>query len=222
MEVLEIKTLRGGGRFGQRFDRYKSITLSGAGSQDTMFSDRRNMVKEVPTQVGGGVIAWDIAPCEDWFNELYRVSKNQIIWGANYFPNMPATRCFIVWEKLSISERFSMAMCEYAWTSFDGNAKLYKQMPQGVKGDRFHPTQKPIELYAWILKNFAKEGESIFDPMMGSMSSRIAAYKLGFDYVGCEMCKEYFDAGNERFERHCLEITKTKNGQKYEQKRLFD
>ena len=113
-----------------------------------------------------------------------------------------------------------MAMAEYAWTSFNGNAKLYKQMPQGTKGDRFHPTQKPIELYAWTLKNFAKQGDTIFDPMMGSQSSRIAAYKLGFDYVGCELNKDYFEAGNARFDKHCNGIEVVGN-RVYKQQSLF-
>ena len=191
--------------FGGRFARYNALGQEGRGQKNTMC---------------GGVISWDIAPCEEWFDELYRVSKNQIIWGANYFPNMPATRCFIVWEKLSISESFSMAMAEYAWTSFNGNAKLYKQTPQGTKGDRFHPTQKPIELYAWTLKNFAKQGDTIFDPMMGSQSSRIAAYKLGFDYVGCELNKDYFEAGNARFDKHCNGIEVVGN-RVYKQQSLF-
>lgn len=93
------------------------------------------------------IIGWDVAPTEEYFKELFRVTKHQIIWGANYFPNMPPTRCFIVWRKLTISEKFSMAMAEYAWTSFNGNAKVFECAPQGKANDpRFHPTQKPIEL----------------------------------------------------------------------------
>ncbi len=147
--------------------------------------------------------AWDKLPCDDFFTELFRVSKNQIIWGANYFDGMPATRCFIVWKK-QIPENFSMAMCEYAWTSFQGNAKVveFSQLSRGTD-KRFHPTQKPVELYAWLLKNYARQGDKIFDPMMGSQSSRIAAYKLGFDYTGCEIEKLYFEKGNERFMREC-------------------
>lgn len=150
-----------------------------------------------------GIDEWDKAPSIDFFDELIRVSKNQIIWGANYFDCMPATRCFLVWEK-HIPEQFSMAMCEYAWTSFQSNAKIVKIRQQSKVGDkRFHPTQKPIDLYAWIIKNYANEGDIIFDPMMGSQSSRIAAYKMGFDYVGCEVEPLYFNKGNERFEKMC-------------------
>lgn len=164
---------------------------------------------------------WDKTPSDEFFEELFRVSKNQIIWGANYFDGMPATRCFLVWKK-QIPEQFSMAMCEYAWTSFQGNAKVVEFSQLSKVGDkRFHPTQKPIELYAWILRNFAKDGDLIFDPMAGSFSSRIACWKLGFDYVGCEIEKIYFDKGNERFDKLCKnEITLT-DGSKIKQLSLF-
>lgn len=115
-----------------------------------------------------------------------------------------------------------MAMAEYAWTSFNGNAKVFEYPPQGKIGDRFHPTQKPVELYAWVLRMFAKSGDRIFDPMMGSQSSRIAAYKLGYDFCGCELDKEYFEKGCERFERECHGITKMQDGTTVRQLSLFD
>ena len=115
---------------------------------------------------------WDeSAPDNSYFKELFRISKNQIIWGGNYF-NLPPTRCFVVWRKLNISDKFSMAMAEYAWTSFQSNAKVFEFAPQGNK-DRFHPTQKPVMLYKWLLEHYAKKGDKIFDPMMGSGSSRL-------------------------------------------------
>ena len=114
-----------------------------------------------------------------------------------------------------------MAMCEYAWTSFPRNALFFEYPPQGdPKDPRFHPTQKPVELYAWLLRHFAKRGDTIFDPMMGSQSSRIAAYKLGFDFTGCELDKVYFDKGCERFDRECNGITISDNGKKYQQTQL--
>jgi site-specific DNA-methyltransferase (adenine-specific) len=175
-------------------------------------------------QVDGSPIdidEWDKAPDDDFFEEIFRVSKNQIIWGANYFDGMPATRCFLIWKK-QIPEKFSMAMCEYAWTSFQGNAKIVEFRQQSKAGDeRFHPTQKPIELYAWILKNYAKEGDKIFDPMMGSGSSRIAAYQMGFDFVGCEVEPLYFNKGNERFDKICRGIAKQSNGKTIVQPMLF-
>ncbi len=160
---------------------------------------------------GKSIIDWDIAPNKEFFDELFRVSENQIIWGGNYF-SLPPTRCFIIWEKLTISENFSMAMAEYAWTSLNGNAKIFSAAPQGEKGDRFHPTQKPILLYAWLLDKYAKKGDKIFDPMMGSQSSRIAAYMKGFDFWGCEIDEYYFKKGNERFEKRCLGIEQTDSG----------
>ena len=181
------KSCDGGGRFGGLFDKYK-IDRRGGGWAG---------------KYGKKIIAWDTAPDGEFFEELFRVSENQIIWGANYFASMPPTRCFVVWRK-PIPENFSMAMAEYAWTSFAANAKVYEGTAQGDKSDpRFHPTQKPVKLYAWLLRQFAKKGDNIFDPMMGSQSSRIAAYRLGYDYTGCELDKEYFDLGNERFARQC-------------------
>lgn len=131
---------------------------------------------------------------------MFRVSKNQIIWGGNYF-NLPPTRCFVVWDKLTISAEFSMAMCEYAWTSFKGkNAKRWEGAPQGTKADpRFHPTQKPVGLYKFLLSQFANKGDRILDPFLGSGSSRIAAWEMGFDFVGCEIDTGYFTMQEQRF-----------------------
>ena len=142
------------------------------------------------------IIAWDTAPEKEYFDELFRVSRNQIIWGGNYFP-LPPTRCFLVWRKLTISENFSMAMAEYAWTSFNGNAKVFEYAPQD--STRFHPTQKPKALYDWIYKLYAKPGMKILDTHLGSGSSRIAAYDAGLDFVGYEIDKEYFDKQEQRF-----------------------
>lgn len=113
-------------------------------------------------------------------------------------------------------------MAEYAWTSFQANAKVFECAPQGSKDDvRFHPTQKPIALYGWLLKNFAEQGQTIFDPMMGSQSSRIAAYRMGFDYYGCELDSEYFRAGSERFERMCMGVAKKTENYTIVQTKLF-
>lgn len=158
--------------------------------------DRGNLGEQVRKKI----IAWDIAPKQEYFDELFRVSRNQIIWGGNYFA-LPPTRCFLIWKKLNIPENFSMAMCEYAWTSFFSNAKVFECFASGQTG-RFHPTQKPVELYTWILKNYANEGDKILDTHLGSGSSRIAAYDLGFDFVGYEIDKEYFRKQEARFEQH--------------------
>lgn len=153
---------------------------------------------------GKKIIAWDIAPKEEYFTELFRVSRNQIIWGGNYFA-LPPTRCFLILRKTNIPENFSMAMCEYAWTSFNDNAKVIDINMQNQIG-RFHPTQKPVELYEWIYRRYAKEGDKILDTHLGSGSSRIAAYDMGFDFVGCEIDKEYFDKQEERFAAHSAQV----------------
>lgn len=186
--------IRAGRRFGQKFARYK----------------RRGETR----------IMWDEAPNEGYFKELFRVSKNQIIWGANYFSGLPPTRCFLVWRKLSISERFSMAMAEYAWTSFSGNAKVFEYAPQGDEF-RFHPTQKPVALYSWIFQKFANSGDKILDTHMGSQSSRIAAYQAGLDFYGCEIDSDYFRKGCERFDREAKGITRI-CGKTIIQQSLFD
>lgn len=151
---------------------------------------------------GTDIRHWDVAPPKEYFAELARISKNQIIWGGNYF-DLPPTRCFLVWRKLTISEKFTMAMCEYAWTSFNDNAKWFECAPQGTtKSERFHPTQKPVALYRWVFQNYAHEGDKIFDSHLGSGSSRIAAYDLGLEFVGCEIDEYYFAKQEERFAKH--------------------
>jgi site-specific DNA-methyltransferase (adenine-specific) len=145
---------------------------------------------------------WDKVPSDEYFAELQRVSKNQIIWGGNYF-NLPPTRCFIVWDKI-ISEDFSLAMAELAWTSFDKLAKIYKlQVP---KNGKIHPTQKPVKLYDWLLHNYANPNDLILDTHLGSQSSRIAAYKAKLDFIGFELDKEYFEQGNQRFEEFKIQF----------------
>lgn len=146
---------------------------------------------------------FNLPPQAEYFEQLRRVSKNQIIWGANYFPNMPPTRCFVVWRKLTISESFSMAMAEYAWTSFDENAKVFECAPQGKANDkRWHPTAKPIALYKWLLSNYAKEGDKILDTHLGSGSIAIACHDLGFSLTGIELDEEYFAKAVQRIKEH--------------------
>ena len=160
---------------------------------------------------------WDNAPDKVFFDELMRVCENVIIWGGNYFP-LPPARCIVCWDKCQPWENFSQI--ELAWTSFEKPAKLFRFDNRTT--DKIHPTQKPVELYAYCLGTFAKPGDRIFDPMMGSQSSRIAAYKMGFDYVGCELDKEYFAKGCERFDRECRGLVKAENGKTYQQTSIFD
>jgi site-specific DNA-methyltransferase (adenine-specific) len=141
---------------------------------------------------------WDKIPSKKYFKELFRVSKNQIIWGGNYF-NLSPTRCFVVWDKC-ISDKMSLAMCEIAWTSFDDLAKIYKLYKP--KGFSIHPTEKPIDLYKYLLNKYAKENDKILDTHLGSMSIAIACHDYGFELDGCELDKEYFDKGVQRVLNH--------------------
>lgn len=153
---------------------------------------------------GKKIISWDHAPSKEYFDELFRVSKAQIIWGGNYF-SLPPTRCFLVWRKTNVPENFSMAMAEYAWCSFDGNAKVIDLTAIGQQG-RFHPTQKPIDLYKWIFRNYAKDGYKILDTHLGSGSSRIAAWDAGLDFWGYEIDEDYFEKMQNRFEAHTSQL----------------
>lgn len=143
---------------------------------------------------------WDLnPPSRSYFEELFRVSKNQIIFGGNYF-GLPPTRCFVCWDKLQALENFSQV--EYAWTSFDYPSKIVRIGSTGGRNDveRIHPTQKPVKLYLWLMQKFCKPGDSILDTHLGSGSSRIAAYQFGFDFVGTEIDKEYYESQEKRFQ----------------------
>lgn len=171
------------GRFGNkgsRFEKYRPVCRT----------DGTGAAKH-----GNKIASWDESPPPEFFDELFRVSKNQIIWGGNYF-NLPPTRCFNVWRKLTISENFTMAMCEYAWTSFNQNAKLWEFAPQDKA--RFHPTQKPVHLIMKQLQTYAEPGQIIFDPFSGSGSTAIACHRLGLDFVAIERDPEYHAASLDR------------------------
>ena len=144
---------------------------------------------------------WDTPPNKSYFNELMRVSKNQIIWGGNYF-DLPPTRCVIVWDKCQPWENFSQV--ELAWTSFNKPAPLFKF--DNRTGGKIHPTQKPIELYEWVLRKFANDGDKILDTHLGSASSAIAAHRMGFEFFGTELDSDYFQASIARFERKTAQI----------------
>ena len=143
---------------------------------------------------------WDTErPTQEFFTELKRVSKNQIVWGGNYFADLlGAFRCFIFWDKTIHGN--SYADGELAWTSFDGVARYYRKNIAQVNSEgRMHPTQKPITLYDYVFTNFASEGDLILDTHLGSGSSRIAAHKAGLDFVGFEIDREYYTSSNKRF-----------------------
>ena len=143
---------------------------------------------------------WDSAiPTKEYFNELFRVSKNQIIWGGNYF-DLPPSRGFFIWDKKQPHD-FSLAMCEMAWSSIQKPAKMWS-LSVLKEQNKIHPTQKPIQLYEWLLMNNAEEGFKILDTHLGSMSIAIACHDYGFELVGCELDKEYYDKGIQRVKNH--------------------
>lgn len=165
-----------------------------------------NMGRKKGKRKSHGEKDWDSsAPDLKYFNELFRVSKNQIIWGGNYFP-LPLVKGWIFWDKY-VPDGVSFADGELAWTSFPYTLKKASVRYSGFVGSegKIHPTQKPIALYKWILQNYAKKGDKILDTHLGSGSSRIASYKLGFDFYGFEMDKEYFYSQDKRYQAAILE-----------------
>ena len=154
----------------------------------------------------------DSAPSELYFKELFRVSKNQIVWGGNYFPFIwnYGGKCFIFWHKGNPVENFADG--ELAWTSFNKVAKQFDyRYYGGLEGNtsannKIHPTQKPVALYKWLLKNYAKPGDKILDTHLGSGSIAIACYDLGFDLTACELDTDYYNAAIKRINEHKLQI----------------
>lgn len=170
-------------------------------------------------------LLWDEKPSKEYFDELFRVSQKQIIWGANNF-TLPETEYFIVWDKWQTVDNFASA--EYAWTNIKMPAKVFrytihKEMADRKEnGGKIHPTQKPIKLYEWLLRNYAKPGDRILDTHLGSGSSRIAAYNLGFDFVGYEIDKDYFKAQEQRFKAHTAQIRLFETEPQQYQQEVFD
>lgn len=164
---------------------------------------------------------WDnTIPSDELFAEMQRVSCNQIIWGGNYFPYLWQNGCkgFVFWDKQQPVNNFADG--ELAWTSFNTVATCFRYAYYGninAEENRIHPTQKPVALYSWLLDKYAKEDDKIFDPFLGSGSSRIAAYKKGFDFYGCELDEEYYKAQEERFRRECFGEIRQSDGKKVTQ-----
>lgn len=156
---------------------------------------------------------WDMSiPKPEYFFELSRVSKNQIIWGGNYFANLlPVKSGWLFWDKVNGDNNFSDG--ELAWTSFNKGLRMFKSTWNGMiqhdmknKQERIHPTEKPIRLYKWLLQEFTKPGDKILDTHLGSGSSAIAAHSMGFDFVGCELDKDYYDAACKRFKEQTAQL----------------
>lgn len=175
------------------------------GSSFTGFGGNRKWVNA--KDYGGGEFDSSI-PSVNYFIELQRVSRNQIIWGGNYMiEHLTNTTCFVVWDK--DNGNCDQADCEIAWTSFTTAIRKFKFRWHGLlqqnmknKEQRIHPTQKPIALYKWLLQNYAKAGNKILDTHLGSGSSRIAAYDMGFDFTGYELDTDYYLAQEKRFKNH--------------------
>jgi site-specific DNA-methyltransferase (adenine-specific) len=145
---------------------------------------------------------WDNKiPSKEYFEQLRRVSVNQIIWGGNYFIDyLSNTQCFLIWDKKQPHD-FSLAMCEMAWTSFKSPAKMFRYSVL-TERDKIHVTQKPVKLYEWLLTNYANEGDKILDTHGGSMSIALACHNLKFDLDLWELDTDYYAAGVKRFEQH--------------------
>lgn len=192
------------------FDLAVVDPMYGIGENGSKARSRSNLVKRPAYNPVD-----DTPPNEDYFSELFRVSKNQIIWGANHFIESFCRNSshWIVWNKKNGNTNY--ADCELAWTSFPGAVRMFEWRWQGMIQEngnknhqyRIHPCEKPFELYRWIFQRYAKYGDKILDTHLGSGSSRIAAYDAGLDFVGFEIDKYYFDAQEQRFAAHTAQYS---------------
>jgi site-specific DNA-methyltransferase (adenine-specific) len=168
----------------------------GAGVDKTGGPSKHNSMSRLKSNTN---IYDDIKPNKEYFNELIRVSKNQIIWGGNYFiENLKSSRCFIIWDKMNYLP--SMSQIEMAWTSFNKHSELVKI--NSNQENRFHISQKPIDLYKWLLDKYAKDEDKILDTYLGSGSIAIACHEYGFELTACELDTEYYDKAVERIKNH--------------------
>lgn len=178
-----------------------------AGREGTSVRVKRNRLNYGAGKLAGRLLnnsdcSWDTAPPpKEYFEELRRVSKNQIIWGGNYF-DLPPTRGIIVWDKIQPWENFSQV--EIAWTSFDKPAALYR-LNNSMSG-KIHPTQKPVQLYTWVLSKYAKGDDKILDTHVGSASSLIACHRAGLKFWGFELDPFYYEQAKARLERETAQI----------------
>ncbi len=155
---------------------------------------------------------WDIKPTKEYFDEMIRISKNQIIFGGNYFTDyLPPSNCWIVWDKLGelkLGKQIPFAHCELAWTSFNKTVKKYTLRSQGfikdTKDKRVHPTQKPSELFNWILQDFSKENDLILDPYLGSGTTAVACQNLHRNFIGIELDEKYCEISRQRLRQKPL------------------
>ena len=148
---------------------------------------------------------WDKnTPTKEYFDELFRVSKNQIVWGGNYF-ELPPCYGYVIWDK-EIPEGLSFSDCEMAWHSFKKAARMFRYSAYLDKKSKFHPTQKPVKLYKWLLDKYAEKGQTVLDTHLGSGSIAVACWDMGFDLTAYEIDKEYYDKACKRFEQHSKQM----------------
>jgi site-specific DNA-methyltransferase (adenine-specific) len=160
-------------------------------------------------------LEWDVKPNDEYFKELFRVSKNQIIWGGNYFGHIWArcayNKCFLIWDKNQPETLNNFSMAEMAWTSLDKPSKIFRYSVRKNR-NKIHPTQKPIELYEWILRLFAKEGDKILDTHLGSGTIAVACDNMGFDLIACEISSDYYEKAIQHIKKYKPDI-KIETGQ---------
>jgi site-specific DNA-methyltransferase (adenine-specific) len=158
-------------------------------------------------------LKWDKKPNQDFFNELFRVSKNQIIWGGNYFGHLWSrseyNKCYIIWDKKQPESLNNFSMAEMAWTSLDKPSKIFSYSVRRNR-NKMHPTQKPLVLYEWILKLFAKQGDKILDTHLGSGTIAVACHNAKIDLTACEIDEKYFNNAIKFIEENTLEKINTK------------
>ena len=170
---------------------------------DPPYRDSNQPTKDM--RANGSMKSLEGRPTKDYFNELKRVSKEQIVWGANNF-NLPQWKGFVAWKKKTIGLKFTMSMVEIASLSekLGTTSKWIEIAPQNP--NRIHPTEKPVKLYEWLLMNYAKEGDKILDTHLGSGSIALACHNLGFDLTACELDKDYYNSAMKRIEQHKQQI----------------
>ena len=191
---------------GGYIDKYEVSVSVFASQTEVRGKGRHNVEREnLPKSTVRGFGDYNEAPSPAYFKELFRVSRNQLIFGGNYFL-LPPSRGIAIYKK-QVAFSFSMAMFEYIWTSFSANAKIFEANQVGRPGERIHPTQKPVKLYKMLLEHYAKPGDKIIDTHVGSGSSLIACHDMGFDYIGFELDEDYHEAATKRIEEHKSQMT---------------
>jgi len=170
---------------------------------DPPYRDSNQPTKDM--RANGSMKSLEGRPIKKYWNELYRVSKNQIIWGANNF-QLPQWKGFVAWKKKTIGIDFTMSMLEIASLSenLGTTSKWIEIQPQNT--NRIHPTEKPVKLYEWLLMRYAKEGDKILDTHLGSGSIALACHNLGYNLIACELDKGYFDAAMKRLKNHKAQL----------------